>query len=225
MNTKLLTANTLTLVISLMTAGTGYGLAAISPGADEHRSVISGYVTDTETKAPLDGASVVISGTKTGSNTDSRGHFTISGVPVGSYSLQFSYTGYEPLTKTDIIVKSNRNTFVSAEMRMTVIEIEGITVDAGYFSHTAEEPVSTVNFSAEEIRRAPGSAGDVSRIVSTLPSIAKVNDRINGLVVRGGNPVENAFYLDNMEIPNINHFPMEGTSAGPIGLLNVDFIQ
>jgi hypothetical protein len=49
------------------------------------------------------------------------------------------------------------------------------------------------NFSYEEIRRAPGSAGDVSRIMMSLPSVAKVNDQSNNLIVRGGNPVENTF--------------------------------
>lgn len=58
-----------------------------------------------------------------------------------------------------------------------------------------------------------------------MPSIAKVNDQVNGLIVRGGNPAENAFYLDNIEIPNINHYPMQGSSSGPIGLINTDFIQ
>jgi len=82
-----------------------------------------------------------------------------------------------------------------------------------------------IGFSAEEIRRAPGSAGDVSRILMSLPSVAKVNDQSNSLIVRGGSPIENCFYIDNIEIPNINHYPTQGASGGPIGMVNVDFIQ
>ena len=37
--------------------------------------------------------------------------------------------------------------------------------------------------------------------------------------------MENSFYVDNIEIPNINHFPTQGASGGPIGLINVDFIE
>ncbi len=55
--------------------------------------------------------------------------------------------------------------------------------------------------------------------------MAKVNDSRNSLIVRGGSPIENTFYIDNIEIPNINHFPVEGSSDGPIGLLNVDLIE
>jgi len=59
----------------------------------------------------------------------------------------------------------------------------------------------------------------------SLPSVAKVNDQSNNLIVRGGNPMENTFFIDNIEIPNINHFPHQGSSGGPIGILNVDFID
>jgi hypothetical protein len=62
-------------------------------------------------------------------------------------------------------------------------------------------------------------------MVMGLPSIGKVGDQSNSLIVRGGSSIENSFYVDNIEIPNINHFPMVGTSGGPIGVLNVDFIK
>ena len=139
--------------------------------------------------------------------------------------MRFDYIGYEPLSKTDIIVKSKRITFVNAELKMTMIESEDIIVTAGYFSQIQAQPTSATNFSSEEIRRAPGSVGDVSRILNVLPGVARVNDMSNDLLVRGGSPSENAFFIDNIEIPNINHFPSQGASGGPIGILNVDFIE
>jgi outer membrane receptor for ferrienterochelin and colicin len=105
------------------------------------------------------------------------------------------------------------------------METEAITVNAGYFTQIEEQPTSITSFTAEEIRRAPGSAGDVSRIIYGLPSVAKVNDTKNSLIVRGGSALENGFYVDNIEINNINHFPEQGSSGGPIGMLNVDFIE
>jgi hypothetical protein len=110
-------------------------------------------------------------------------------------------------------------------MNPSAVELEDVVVSNGYFSELENKPISTVNFSAEEIRRSPGTAGDVSRILFTLPSIAKINDQRNSLIVRGGTAAENSFYLDNIEIPNINHFPVEGSSDGPIGILNADFIE
>ena len=95
---------------------------------------------------------------------------------------------------------------------------------ADYFSAVEEEAVSTVNFNFEEIRRSPGAAGDVSRLVQALPSVNMNTDQRNDLIVRGGSPAENLTIVDNIEIPNINHFPTQGASGGPIGLLNTDLI-
>jgi len=194
--------------------------------AEEKRTgSIRGQVIDADTQAPLAGTNVVVVGTKRGAATDLEGHFDIPNIAVGYYTLQFDYIGYAQLRKTDVIVRSERITFVRAELKLFPLEMEAITVTGGYFTEVEDQPTSAINFSFEEIRRAPGSAGDVSRIISGLPSLAKVDDQSNSLIVRGGSPVENAFFIDNVEIPNINHFPTQGASGGPIGMLNVDLIQ
>jgi hypothetical protein len=144
---------------------------------------------------------------------------------VGSYSLEFSYIGYTSIIQADIIIRPERITSLSIQLQPAVFESETITVTSSYFSKQAEQPVSITNFSREEIRRSPGSAGDVSRIMFGLPSLAKVNDQSNSLIVRGGSPVENSFYIDHIEIPNINHYPAQGSTGGPIGIIHADFIQ
>ncbi len=186
---------------------------------------IKGILTDFETKAPLIGANVEIPHTVLGAATDMDGHYIIPDVPAGSYSLTFSYIGYETSTRTDIIVRPGRLTFVNADLKISSVEADAVVVNAGYFTQTEEQPTSITNFTAEEIRRAPGSAGDVSRIIYGLPAVAKVNDTKNSLLVRGGSALENGFYVDNIEVNNINHFPEQGSSGGPIGMINVDFIE
>ena len=47
----------------------------------------------------------------------------------------------------------------------------------------------------------------------------------NDIIIRGGAPNENRFYLDGIEIPNINHFATQGSSGGPVGMINVNFIR
>lgn len=186
---------------------------------------IKGIVLDKDSQSPLIGTNVIIVGTTKGAATDMNGQFIITNVPAGSYTLQFDYIGYEQLKLTDIIVRPERTTFVQAEMNLSMLEGEEISVTAGYFPAADKQPTSSINFSYEEIRRAPGAAGDVNRIISSLPSIAKTNDQYNSLVVRGGSPIENVFYVDNIEIPNINHFPTQGSTGGAISVLNVDFIK
>ncbi len=194
-------------------------------GSDIKTGALKGVVTDGETGSPLPGATVRIVGSERGAAADQDGVFRIEKVPVGNYSVQFSAIGYETRTLTDVIVRAGRTSVVEAKLTVRLTEVEGVTVDAGYFNATPSEPTSTTQFSAEEVRRSPGSAGDVSRIMFSLPSIAKVNDQVNNLIVRGGSPTENSFYVDNIEIPNINHYPLFGTSGGPISLVNTDFIS
>jgi len=186
---------------------------------------IQGRLIDADTQAPLISGNVTLMDTETGAATDPDGCYSIKNIAVGSYSIKFSYIGYESKTVTDVIVRSGRITTVDAELKLSALETEAITVSAGYFTRTQDQPVSLVNFGYEEIRRAPGSAGDVSRILMSLPSVTVVNDQTNNLIVRGGSPMENTFYIDNIEIPNINHFPTQGYSGGPIGVINVDLIR
>lgn len=191
----------------------------------ELSGIIKGQLVDADTQQPLIGANVVILNTMLGAATDGEGSFVIVDVPVGSYNLSYSYIGYKTRVESDVIVRPRRSTTVLAELSVAAVASEAVQVSAGYFSEDKEQPVSITNFSREEIRRAPGAAGDISRIVMSLPAIAKVNDQSNSLIVRGGSPIENSFFIDNIEIPNINHFPTQGASGGPIGLINVDFIR
>lgn len=198
---------------------------ALLAAPQEQKGTASGLVVDADTKLALPGATVTIVETGAEAISDTDGLFGFGDLDVGTYSVRVSYPEMIALTRTDIIVKSARTTHLTIEYRLVPMAKEDVTVTAGYFAPTAEQPTSAIGFSSEEIRRAPGSGGDVSRIIYGLPSLAKVDDMMNSLVVRGGNPSENTFFIDNIEVPNINHFPMQGTSGGPIGLLNVDFIQ
>lgn len=202
-------------------------LAALSSNlfSQTRKGSIEGTVCDADTRASLAGAHVLIKGTSQGAATDLDGRFVIADVPVGSYSLNVSYVGYEPAVITDVIVKPKRATHIDASLKISAFEAREVEITPEYFNKSQDKQVSAVTFSYEEIRRAPGAAGDVSRIMMSLPSVAEVNDQSNGLIVRGGSPVENDFLVDNIEIPNINHFPTQGATSGPIGLLNVDFIR
>ena len=196
--------------------------------AGQNRSltgIIRGSVEDADTHTPLIGANVMVVNSELGAATDLDGHFIVEDVSVGNYTVQISYLGYNTVNKTDIVVRSNRPTNMVIKLQLSAITDTGVVVTAGFFQQDEVQPLSATNFSYEEIRRAPGAAGDVSRMIMSLPSLAKVNDQSNALIVRGGSPIENSFFIDNIEIPNINHFPTQGASGGAIGILNVDFIQ
>ena len=186
---------------------------------------ICGSVANMGSKESLSGATVVIRPSTMITTTDSTGHFSLRDIPVGSYTISFHRIGFEYAVRTDVVVRPGRITTINAEIREKPIQWDETVVQADYFSNTEAMPVSFVSFNSEEIRRAPGSAGDVSRILMALPGTAQVSDDANDLMVRGGSPVENGFFIDDIQIPNINHFPVQGGTGGPIGIINVDFLE
>jgi hypothetical protein len=186
---------------------------------------LAGRVVDRTTGHPVAGADVLVMGTPSHGLADADGRYQIAAVPVGTHAIQVHFIGYRPVVMTDVVVSTNRTTTLDARLEPLPVQSATLEVRPTFFPAHETEPESRMQFSAEEIRRSPGAAGDMSRILQSLPSLAKVNDQSNGLVVRGGSPMENLILVDGIEIPNINHFPVQGSSGGPIGLLNVDLIQ
>ncbi len=85
--------------------------------------------------------------------------------------------------------------------------------------------MSLRRISIEEIDKNPGGNRDISKVIQSYPGVGSTVSFRNDLIVRGGGAGENRFYLDGVEIPNLNHFATQGASGGPAGILNVDFIR
>ena len=67
---------------------------------------------------------------------------------------------------------------------------------------------------------------DIAKVAQSLPGISpSIGGFRNDFIIRGGAPNETVYYLDGVEIPNINHFSTQGSAGGPVGMLNVDFIR
>ena len=186
---------------------------------------IVGIVSDGTTKEPIVGANVVVVGSSLGAATNAEGRFVIRRVPVGTHSVRVSSIGYLATTATDVVVASAKPAELVLELTENEIKIEGVEVTAGYFAKAPETPLSTLRQSNEEIRRLPGGLEDVVRAISILPGVAQVDAGRNDLIVRGGAPSENLFVVDNIEVPNINHFGTQGASGGPLSFINLDFVD
>ena len=187
---------------------------------------LSGKVVEKNNGRFIPGVTVSILETTFTAISDHEGKFKFFGVPVGLYSVEFSIPGFQTSVKTDIVVHPNRITQIDMEMQEDLLRLEEtVDVSASYFPEKEQDPMSTFNLSAEEIRRAPGSSGDISRMLMMMPGVSNLNDSNSDLIVRGGSPNENAFFIDNIEIPNINHFPTFGSTGGVFSAINPDLLR
>lgn len=193
--------------------------------------VISGNIIDRVSQQPVAGATIQIAGLQKSVLSDSTGQFRITGVKVGSYSIVFSALGYDKKTLYNVpITSGNENNFV-IEMDAQVSVLQGVTVVTGNKKSaraaTLETPLSVQRLTTEEIKSNPGGNFDISRVIQALPGVggsggSAVGFR-NDIIIRGGAPNENVYYLDGIEIPVINHFSTQGSAGGPAGMLNVSF--
>ncbi|RMF57979.1 MAG: TonB-dependent receptor [Calditrichaeota bacterium] len=186
---------------------------------------LAGKVVDQHTQQPLVGVNVVVENTLLGATTDEEGFFVILQIPSGSYNIRFEYLGYRTLIKSNVIINPGRKTVLNVEMQIDVLEGEKVEVTASAFVKPAGSVISNRSMDFEEIRRDPGSAMDIQRAMQALPSVVSGTDQENEIIVRGGAPGENLFLMDNMEIPNPNHFTQQGRSGGPINMINPTMVQ
>ena len=186
---------------------------------------VKGTVIDKSSRQPLEFINVMIVGLNKGGVTNAEGKFSIGQVPPGIYRLQASAIGYKTVTTPEYIL-STRDLHIQIEREDNQTELEGVTVTASPFRRDIESPVSLRIIGLQEIEKSPGANRDISRIVQSYPGVAfsPIGYR-NDLIVRGGSPSENRFYLDGVEIPNINHFSTQGASGGPVGILTADLIR
>jgi hypothetical protein len=192
---------------------------------EEPLGIIIGQVFDATTTEPIISANVVVVGTTLGGSTDLDGNFKISRVPVGVHAIRVSALGYTTFTKTDIIVSLAKPAELMIPLVESVLQVEGVQVTASYFQKLPDKPLSNLVQTNEEIRRLPGGLEDVVRAISILPGVAQVQAGRNDLIVRGGAPSENLFVIENLEVPNINHFGTQGASGGPLSFVNLDFVE
>lgn len=186
---------------------------------------IKGTVIDRSTRKPLEFVNILVTGMGIGASTDRDGNFTVTQVPPGIYRLQASALGYKTVLTPEYRV-NHITPYVQIEMEEESALLNEITVTASPFRRIPESPVSLRIIGLQEIEKAPGANRDISRVVRNYPGVAfsPVGYR-NDLIVRGGGPSENRFYLDGVEIPNINHFSTQGASGGPVGLIDADLVR
>ncbi|MFQ3676145.1 MAG: TonB-dependent receptor, partial [Endomicrobiia bacterium] len=187
---------------------------------------IRGRVYNELNNEPLPFSNIYIEGTDYGASSDFNGNFIIAGLKPGIYRLKVSSLGFENRYSDEIQVIAGRTVNISIPMRESVLTLDEVTVKAKVFTKKEEAPVSLRKLGLSEIENSPGANRDISKVIQNLPGVAAFSaQNRNDIIVRGGASNESKFYLDDIEIPTINHFSTQGASGGTNGILNADFIR
>jgi len=185
---------------------------------------IRGIVIDQDSKIPLFGANVVVLDETPiiGAATDFDGRFKIEGVSLGRHTIQISYIGYETQVKSNIEVISGK------EVILNISLLESIMIDEVVIEVKQEKDktinkmasVSARTFSIDETMRYAGSLNDVARMAQNFAGVQGADDSRNDIVIRGNSPTGVLYRLEDVDIPNPNHFALNGTTGGPVSILN-----
>ena len=188
--------------------------------------VIQGKVVDVMSRKPLVGAKVQLDKQEVFVQTTADGSFAINNIDPGYHTVTATIDGYESETSSELLFTYDKSPFITLEMQSLASGVGEVTIrKTSIQKREAESPVSSQKLSIREIERNPGGNRDISKIIQSLPGVISVPGFRNDVVIRGGSPSENKFYLDGIEIPIINHFQTQGSTGGPVGLLNVNFIK
>ena len=215
----MITSKHILLTLSLLLCNVSIYAAAVNYS-------VRGKVIDKQSRQPVAYANVVVAGIPgKGASTDSLGIFRIEQIPPGIYRFEATLIGYKSAVTSEYLVSAS-TPFIEIEIEEDENMLSAIVVTPSPFRKTVESPVSMRIIGLQEIERSPGGNRDISRIVRAYPgvSFSPIGYR-NDLIVRGGSPSENRFYMDGIEIPNINHFATQGASGGPVSIVNADLIR
>ncbi len=204
---------------------TGLLLLILAINALAQTGKIRGRIYNEQNNEPIPFANILIFQTDIGTVSDLEGNFSFTGLDPGFVKLRISAVGYETFISDDIMVTNAQKKFIDVALEEKSVQLDEVEVVASLFKRDAKSPVSLRRIGVAEIEKNPGGNRDISKVIQSFPGVASTVSFRNDLIVRGGGPGENAFYLDGIEIPNLNHFSTQGASGGPVGIINVDFIS
>ena len=202
-----------------------FSFISISNFALSQNVKVYGTITNALNNDPIPFANIVVEGTMIGTTSDIDGNYEILNLQAGAYNFKCSYIGFNTDIQSEIKVSSNKNLRLDFFLSENSEVLSEVKVKGNTFNKTKASPVSLRTINASEISKSPGGNRDISKVISNLPGVSSSSSFRNDIIIRGGAPSENRFFLDGIEIQTINHFSTQGSSGGPVGILNVNFIR
>jgi len=200
-------------------------LFCINSQAQNYTQTIRGTVKEKESQLPLGNVALAIITIPTSSiiETDANGNFRFEDIPVGRHSLRLSKEGYKEVVIPDIIVNSAKEAVINVELEEDANKLQEVKVKASSNASKTNNEMVTVSgrlFTTDQTNRFAGSLADPSRMAANFAGVSGVGGQRNDIVIRGNSPMGLLWRLEGVDIPNPNHFSSQGSTGGPISILN-----
>ena len=200
-----------------------FGFFAVSAIAQQGK--VEGRIFDKASNEPLPFVNVVITGTNIGSTTDMDGKFLFTGLEPGFINLKASFVGYMTGMSPDLLITNAKPAYIEIQLEPMETKLDEVVIRVSPFERPNDAPMSMQKIGLAEIETNPGANRDISKVIQSFPGVSASPSFRNDILVRGGGPAENVYYLEEVQIPNINHFQTQGASGGSNGIINADQIS
>ena len=181
---------------------------------------IRGFVYEESSGEPAMFSNVVLDGTKIGTVTDANGFFNLSQVPVGTYTINVSYIGFDPIFSSVEVIpnKINNEKFYLKE---SSIQLNTIQLSAERQEAKTSVNTSVVKLTSKSLKKLPSIGGepDIAQFLQVIPGVVFTGDQGGQLYIRGGAPIHNVVLLDGMILYNAFH------SIGLFSVFDTDVIK
>ncbi len=186
---------------------------------------VQGKVVDSIKQTPVNSAELEIPKLNQKKYSDANGDFLFDNLKEGYYELIISADGYFSIKKYISVSKSNPYLILNISLRPFESITDTIEVNTKYFKKDDMASTGFINVDYEEFKKTPGTIDDVIRHFESSPGVSITTDMANEYIVRGGAPIENQILIDNIELPNPNHFAPPGTNSGAFSYINIQMIS
>ena len=202
---------------------------SIGTNAQSTYQTIRGTVLDKQSQLPIEGVTILLVGSNPINATlsNAEGKFAITNVSPGRYEIKVTFMGYKEMIIPNVFVSSGKEVILDISIEEIVNSIKEVAITANKKSNPNNEmtTVSTRSFSMEEVNRYSGGQGDPARLAASFAGVVMPNDQRNDLVIRGNSPSGVLWRIDGLNVPNLNHFAVMGSTGGPVSALNTNVLK
>ena len=204
-------------------------LATFLAKAQSLTQTIRGIVLDKDSKSAIESAKILLeNGTNLNANSDANGFFVLENVPVGRQTITILMIGYKPQTVSDIEINAAKEIVLEISLEQITTTLDAVVLQSkNSKTKTVNDmiAVSGRTFSTNEANRFAGSQNDPSRMARNYAGVSGSTDQRNDIIIRGNAPQGLLWQIEGIPSPNPNHFSGQGTTGGPISIINTKMLS